>query len=242
MLTSLLAATPAHADITPALARLATPVIHVPAPTLEPADLLLSCSDGATLAVRYLSPVDLLGAIRQNTLHATCVALRQRSQWAYLLIGGVVTPNADGRVRVGANTSGWAWDAVQGAVLSCQEIGVGVLWLQHADSLGETLTRLARRDRGPARAMPPREGLWYTPAEQILLALPGIGEGKTDALLAFCGSAADALWALTEPDAPLPPGIGPETRKAARAALGLRDDEFLARNLIEPAAPAKKAA
>jgi ERCC4-type nuclease len=57
----------------------------------------------------------------------------------------------------------------------------------------------------------------------MLLALPGIGEQKATALLEHCKSAAWALMVLTDDEYEFP-GIGAETRRNVREAMGLHDD------------------
>lgn len=204
----------------PDLARLTTVdgVTLVPAP-VAPASVILICADGAQLAVKYLAAADMLHSIRQGRLDAELVALKARSDWAYLLIGGQMTPDRDGRCRHGADATGWGWDAYQGALLSAQEMGVGVLTLRHADDVGEALARLARRNRAMKRVKPLRDALFLDPSQELLMALPGIGEAMADQLLTYCGSAGAALLALTS-DEVNTPGIGPKTREACRRALG----------------------
>jgi hypothetical protein len=200
-------------------------VAVVPAP-LAPASFVLVCADGAVLAVRYLDAGDLLHSIRSGRLDAELVDLKRRSAWAYLLIGGQMTPDRDGRVRHGDAATGWAWDAYQGALLTAQEIGIGVLTLRHADDAGDALARLARRARGPKRARPVREALFVDPATDLLMSLPGIGETTADQLLSYTGGGAWALAALTS-ETMQTPGIGPKTRATIRRVLGLAEGEAL---------------
>jgi hypothetical protein len=236
---SVLAERPRHHDLLGLQSVGDVQILDAPLDTLGRADLVVACADGAMLGIVYLDQVALLSAIRTKELAGRLIGVKQRWPWAYLLLGFLPAVSADGRLRNTAGASaGWAWDAVQGALLTAQEIGVGVLYLQHADHLERTIGQLARRDRGPARALPLRDGLFYSEACQILMGIPGIGESKADALVAQCGSAAAALQALTDDSMSLP-GVGPETRKAARAALGLGPSEALG---PYPTTPARKAA
>jgi ERCC4-type nuclease len=70
---------------------------------------------------------------------------------------------------------------------------------------------------------PPRDVLFADPDLDMLLALPGVGEQKAEALLQYCGGAAWALMVLTDDEHEFP-GIGPETRRKVREAMGLHDD------------------
>lgn len=192
-----------------------------------PASLVLALSDATTLAIRYMAPNEVLHAIRQRQLDSTLQGLRALSEWAYLLIGGVLVPNADGKVRLGNDVTGWSWAALQGALLSAQELGVQVLHLQHASAVGDAVATLVRRQRSPKRVRPPRESLWLSPAEDMLQCLPGIGEERALQLLEFCGGRADiALMALTSRFAATP-GIGPKIKAQVRAALGIPADMAL---------------
>jgi hypothetical protein len=224
MILSILGSRPRHEDLLSLTNVDGVQVIDLPPSSADRlADFTLICSDGCSVAIHYHSPQSLLSAIRMNVLKPTLISLKAASPWSYLLIGGVMTPNADGKVRLGDKTSGFLWSAIQGALLTAQEIGIPVLTLPHADSVPETLIGLAKRDRGSVKALPMREALFYSPAEQVLMALPGIGEGKAEALLRYCGdSAAHALMALTSEYAGAP-GIGPETRRKVRQALGIGD-------------------
>lgn len=226
--------TAAHPDLT----RLTTidDVTLVPA-AIAPASVILICADGATLAVRYMAALDVLHGIRSGRLDADLLGLKERSNWAYLLIGGVMAPDQSERCRYGSETTGWSWDAYQGALLSAQEIGVGVLTLAHADRVSDALTRLARRDRGPKRVRPLRDALFTDPGTDMLMALPHIGEAMADQLLTYCGgNVGAALLALTSDEASAP-GIGPKIREAARRVLG-----GAVGPLTEPTQTAKKAA
>lgn len=208
---------PRHPDLASLQAVDGAPLATVP---IAPASFLLGCADGQTLAVRYMGASDVLHSIRQGQLDAALVGLKERSPWAYLLIGGVLVPDRDGRVRHGDTATGWAWDAYQGALLSAQEIGVGIVTIAHGDGAGDALARLARRDRGPKRVRPTRDALFIDPATDLLMALPGIGEAMADQILTACaGDVGAALMALTDDDTAMP-GVGPKTRATIRKILG----------------------
>jgi len=183
---------------------------------VAPASFVLMCADGATLAIKYLTPADILNSLRMGRFDSDMIALKAKSEWAYLLIGGQATPDRNGKID---GNSGWRWDAYQGALLSTQEAGIGVLTLYDRDAVPATLARLAQRQRTPKRVRPVREALFVDPATDLLMALPGMGETMADRLLQHCGSARAALLALTsdETDAP---GVGAKTREACRAVLG----------------------
>lgn len=221
MITDILASEPRHED----LARLtqigSEPLLNAP---IAPASFLVGCTDGATMAIGYMDQRGFLESMRRKELSAVCIGLRALSEWAYLIIAPGLVCSSDGQKVQG---TGWTWASAQGALLAAQELGVQIIQLQHPQQVPDYVLVLAARERGAKRVMPIREALFLTPAEQMLLSIPGLGEERVTALLAHCGTASAALLALTWPGAALPTGFGPKTRDAARLALGLRNDEAL---------------
>jgi hypothetical protein len=190
------------------------PAISAP---IAPASYLAVCADGAQLAIRVMATNELRHALRDKTLYADMIKLRNLSPWAYLI-------TLEGKRTLG--------DDLSGALLSVQETGVGTLHIKQ-ETLVETVQRLASRDRTTRRVRPPRDVLFADPDLDMLLALPGIGEQKAVALLEHCGSAAWALMVLTDDQHEFP-GIGPETRRKVREALGLHDDMGFRVEVHEP--------
>jgi ERCC4-type nuclease len=92
---------------------------------------------------------------------------------------------------------------------------------------GAMLEQLARRDRGAVQVKQQKRAVvMQSPGEVLLTALPGIADGRAEALLKYCGSPAYALSFLTGNNEGVDvPGVGRGTMSAVRAALGL-DDEF----------------
>lgn len=174
---------------------------------IAPASYLAVCSDGAQLAIFVMTTNDLRHALRDKTLYADMIKLRNLSPWAYLIL---------------QESKRTLDDDLSGALLSVQETGVGTLHVKQ-ETLVETVQKLASRNRSTRRVRPPRDVLFADPDLDMLLALPGIGEQKAEALLRHCGSAAWALMVLTDNEYDFP-GIGTETRRKVRDALGLHDD------------------
>jgi hypothetical protein len=223
---SVLAERPRHHDLLGLQTVGSVPVVDVAMDTLGRADLVVACADGAMLGVVYLDLIGLFHSLRNDELLPRLASVKARWPWAYLVIG-IVLSEVNGKTRNNRGEgSGWSWDAVQGALLSVQEMGVGVIQIPHADGLAVTVERLAKRSRAPERVKPLRDTLFYEPREEVLLSLPGVGEQRMDLLLQQCGTVAAALQALTD-DAVTLAGIGPETRAAVRAVLGLPDGQAL---------------
>ncbi len=201
------------------------------------ADFLLSCEDDMMLAVLHMSVRDILEAISTDSLMPRCVKLRQVSEWAYLIISGNAHPNKEGKVKIGNDvTTRWGWSSYQGALLSVQEIGVHLLTTGTAADLPDTLDALGKRKRGEERVRPVRDALFVGPGDDLLYAIPGIGEVKLGRLLRQVGSPAWALAALTN-DAFTLDGFGKtelaSLRKATRETLGLLPNEQLTVDVVE---------
>ena len=193
---------------------------------------LANCEDGALLAILHLQAHEVTNGLKSGGLFGRIAGLKTWSSWAYLVISGGLECNRDGYARIGGHASKWRWDAVQGALTTIQELGVVVLQIADEQALGATIASLAKRDRGTKRERPRRDFDTMSPAEDILLCLPGIGPKiMLDLLNETSGSLIWALIALTAPDTSVP-GVGPKIRADARAVLGLPDDQNLC--LISP--------
>ncbi len=196
---------------------------------LEAGDLLAVCDDGALLAIEHKTPDDLLNSIRDNRLWTQLAGIRQVSRWAYLLITGELQRGADGHVQTDGRTTGWAWAAVQGALLQAQEMGIFVVQAASDGDYEPAVMRLAARSHQAEMLVPPaRAPRVLSDAEQVLYALPGIGAEKVQPILTYAGSPAWALSWLSQLDAQeRVPGIGNGTKRVIRKTLGLEDDQEL---------------
>lgn len=199
---------------------------------LAAGSLNLIAHDGTLLAIERLPVESLFMAIQRGTLTDRAAALTALTPWAYLVIVGEYASDRRGKTIIAGHPTGWSWQSVQGGLATVQELGVVVVSCASDNQLGDLLRMLAQRNRGVAKVAPLREALFLTPAEQILLAIPGIGEMKAESLIDTCESAARALIALTDP-VYAPPGVGPKTIESARRALGLLDNERLVLDLID---------
>lgn len=196
---------------------------------LQYGDLLATTDDGVLLAIERKTPTDLLNSIRDDRLWSQLAGIKATSQWAYLLVTGVLQCGADGNVVTDSRTTGWSWSALQGALLQAQELGVFVVLATGDADYEPTVTRLAARSHQSEIVIPPaREPRILSEAERVLTALPGIGCEKVVPILEYCANAAWALTYLTHlENQERIPGIGPGTKRAVRRALGLNDDQML---------------
>lgn len=198
---------------------------------LDCGDLWASCDDGELLVIERKTPNDLLNSISDGRLFNQCSVMRGRSVWAYVCITGALNHTVNGFVTVDGNVTGWRFDDVQGALLTCQELGVSVLFCRGDKEYEATIQRLARRERVKEKAIAPRtNGRLLTPGEQILISLPGIGLERAQALLGEFDHVACALAWLTwrHKDSRYDiAGVGLGTKLNVRRALGLNEDEEL---------------
>ncbi|MDA8189587.1 MAG: hypothetical protein M0T85_15720 [Dehalococcoidales bacterium] len=195
---------------------------------LDAGDLLCATDDGALLSIERKEAGDLLNTLRDDRLFPQIERLRQVSPWAYLVVVGDLRPGPSGTCFCDGRTTGWNWASVQGALVTCQELGVSVVQVGSDTDYEATVLRLANRSREPLRVAPARDVTIVGEQEQILAALPGIGAERAATLLRQFSPAMAIAWLTTpgelwEPPIAIP-GIGDGTRRKVRRALGLGED------------------
>ncbi len=196
---------------------------------LEHGDVLATTTDGALLAIERKTADDLLNSVRSGRLWLQLAGIRQQTRWAYLVVTGTLLPGPGGHAITDRGETGWLWTSVQGILLKAQELGCMVIHLANDTDFEQAVIALAERDHGEECPIEPvRTPRFFSDAEALLAALPGIGLEKAQALLAYAGTAGWALnWLTDQESTDRVEGIGPRTRENIRAALGLRDDESL---------------
>ncbi len=194
---------------------------------LEAGDFLVATADNCMLGIERKTSDDLLNTLKGDRLFSQVSRLRETTPWAYLLITGYLGPGPDGKTITSRQT-GWDYSAVQGALLTVQELGVNVVLSPGDHDLENSIIRLAKRERGQVRITPSRIPNFLGPGEAAIAALPGIGMERLEAVIRAAGSPAWALVMLTEHHGEHVPGVGPATKASIRRALGLDDDlEFV---------------
>ena len=193
---------------------------------LEHGDALVTCNDSRILSIERKTSDDLLGSIADNRLLAQASQLTSVSPWAYVIITGVLQRGPGDKVITDRGLTGWNWNAVQGALLTVQELGVMILF---ADDYEQAVIRLSNRKRDAVPISPARPPRILSAGEQALLCLPGIGLKNLDTLLSMMPSVADALCELTSLDGngTRLPGIGRGIKHSIKRALGLNDHEYM---------------
>jgi ERCC4-type nuclease len=210
--------------------------------TLECGDAWIATDDGNLLCIERKTPSDLLGSIKDGRLFLQCAAMRAKTPWAYLVISGAMQHTLDGHCITDNRTTGWRWDDVQMALLSCQEYGVNIVVCQSDSHYEEAIIRLSRRDRKAVKAIEPRtQARVLSAQEQVLISLPGIGVERAGLLLGEHGSAAYSIaWLSWLDSISEMEGIGNGTKNGVRKALGLTADEWLSVMTTEKSAYAAR--
>lgn len=199
---------------------------------LDTGDIHIVCDDGTLILIERKSMNDFLNSLKDDRIFRQCADMRHVSPWAYLVITDQFQRGPNGKVVTDRET-GWSWNAVQGALLTIQELGVFVVFAASETDFEGCILRLAARDHSPEKLLPPeRPGVSLSIAEQFLCGLPGIGPERAARLMDHCLTVKTVLLALTMPD-PIP-GIPSNVQHNARMVLGLMENEVMASTIIDP--------
>ena len=206
---------------------------------LDYGDVHALTDDGCTLVIERKTAEDLLNTLRDERLlpqMARMVQPRLDEQaasggfitWPYLVVAGSIYRGPGGKVFTGdRGATGWDWNALQGALLTIQEMGVMVVFAGGDDDFEACILRLANRKRATIKLIPPRPPQIIGPGLNFLASLPGVGIEYSTRLLEWAGGIpAHAIAGITDLsiECPLPTA----TRKKARAMLGLKDKQQIA--------------
>ena len=191
---------------------------------LDTGDVWVACADGALLACERKTSDDLLNTLAQGRLLSQAAELAKASQWAYLMITGMLYPGPENKTITDRGITGWVWSAVQGALLSIQELGVHIVHLASDAEFEHGIMWLASRSHDAQMLIPPvKTSQFLNAGEALLASLPGIGIERAQALLEYCGSPAQALAFLTDMTTSSEhiAGIGDITKQKVRKILVL---------------------
>lgn len=197
----------------------------------QPEIATLPCGDIwlDNLIVERKEPPDLLESIKDGRLFNQAAEMRAEAEWCYLLIMGQIHWGADGKI-IG---TGWNFRAIEGALLTVQELGVSVVHAQSSNDLAASLAWIATRERGRIMPLAPRRfGIPMLPSTEALAALPGIGPERAHTLLGEHGDLTQALVCLLDPACQIP-GIGPKTKEKIRELFNLAQGETLQKVIIK---------
>lgn len=204
---------------------------------LEAGDAWVACDDGHILLIeRKTTSDDFLNSLRDGRLLEQISKLvenrvtqqlngKPQTYWPYLIITGTLSPDRNGKAYTGRET-GWAWNAVQGALLTVQELGCYVVHCP-LDEYANTIKMLGNRDRKEViDILPQKEALPVDTKSVFLMGLPGIGLERARQILEWSGgNLAHALIGLTDLEIKSP--VGEITRQKIRVFLGLQNNQTL---------------
>jgi ERCC4-type nuclease len=193
---------------------------------LEAGDIMVTCDDGKTLVVERKTPSDLLSSIADNRLFNQCAEMRKLSEFCYVAIIGRMDMVKGDFVRVdGYRITGWNWASLQGALLTVQELGVGVIYGSDYKAVVE---QLAQRGRDGVTVSPRRASEPMEPDEAFLASLPDIGAITAKKILGYGPACWGLHWLSNIWDNTLKfPGVTPERKENIRRIIGLKENEYL---------------
>lgn len=201
---------------------------------LDYGDLHAVCEDGTTIIVERKTPDDFLNSLKSGRLFPQLTPMWYETKWSYLIITDEFQRGAGDKAITGRGITGWSWTAVQGAILSVQEMGVMVVFCAGDSDYEAAVLRLGNRNHDDdVIYMPPRFPRILTAQETLIASLPGIGIERLSTVMEFSGNNPSvALQMLTDPDLDIPDfpnGIKHKIRKA----LGLEGNEniFMEKNV-----------
>jgi ERCC4-type nuclease len=190
---------------------------------LPTSDALIAMSDNALVAVERKTPNDFLGSLKSGRLMIQVTAMRELTQWSYVVITGELRRGKGGKVVTDRET-GWDWNAVNGELLRIQELGVFVAFCAGDDEFENAVLRITNRNRATVHIAPPAIAKHVLgPGEAAIASLPGVGFERLGALMEYCKNPITALICLTDEELGGVPGIGPAVKRGVRKALGMPD-------------------
>ena len=197
---------------------------------MEFGDLWIVCDDDQILAIERKEPEDFIGSMMSNRLirQANGLArLRESGVWPYVMITGELNPGPSGRTWVNGELRNVQYAAVQGMLLSIQELGVFTVFAKNSQDLEDACVRLSNRNRDELIKIPAakRKGRNQTSAEDFIAGLPGLSTELSSQVIAEAGTAARALEMMTNGE--YLSKIGTKKRMKIRECLGLTENQIL---------------
>lgn len=179
-------------------------------------------NDDNYLIVERKTAEDFVNSIKDGRLLNQIVKGKTITPYVYVVIVGTILPAKHGKTYINGNLTGWDYAAIEGVMLSIQELGASIVFCADENDFLPCMVRLANRSRGDVIVMPVREAAVFGGAENVLTSLPGIGAKKAADLLQHFPNVGSALWFLTDIDDKQTkiPGIAENTKKNIVRLLG----------------------
>lgn len=199
---------------------------------MEYGDIWVTCDDAETLIIERKEPEDFVNSMTSGRMLQQANGLAQYRMsgiWTYLMITGDLMAGPNGKTYVNGKLRDIKFSAIQGLLLSIQELGVYVTYANDSRDLEQAIIRLSNRNRDPEMTIPPvkRHGAVTGKGADFLSGLPGIGTSFADAIIKNTGSPAKALEMMTSKE-PIPNvQLGQKRRESIRTLLGLKENETL---------------
>lgn len=200
-------------------------------------DTWVACEDGHILLIERKTSDDLLNSLKDGRLLEQISRLvdqrisqqlsgKRQTYWPYLIITGTLSPDRNGKTYTGRET-GWAWNAVQGALLTVQEMGCYVMHCPSDAEYAKFIEMLANHKHDDVvDILPQKQPIPVDAKSVFLMGLPGIGLERARQILDWSGGIlAHAIVGLTDLDIKAP--VGDITRQKIRAFWGLREQQTI---------------
>lgn len=204
---------------------------------LDTGDAWVACDDGHILLIERKTSDDLLSSLKDGRLLEQISKLvenritqqlngRPQTYWPYLVVTGTLSPDHNGSTYTGRKT-GLAWNAVQGALLTIQELGCYVVHCPSDTEYANFVKMLANRKHDDVvDILPQKQPIPVDERLTFLMGFPGIGLERARQILEWSGGVlAHALIGLT--DLKIKSPVGEVTRQKIRAFLGLQNNQTL---------------
>jgi ERCC4-type nuclease len=196
---------------------------------LKAGDYRITTEGNETILIERKTVSDLLESIKDNRLFNQASAMAESEKWSFLVVVGQMSEHTDGSLIYSNGGewlhTQWSYNAVQGALMTVQELGVVVC---HTSSFFSCVERICSRSRDEVKVMPRREPVVFGGGEVVLSSLPGIGAKKALDLISHFRTVSWALVFLTSNDwEENIKGIGPVTKMKIKETLGLKEGQNL---------------
>jgi ERCC4-type nuclease len=206
---------------------------------LDTGDIQAVTDDGCTLIIERKTVDDFLNTLRDDRLFPQLARMTDHknaqianhepvTSWPYLVIESPLQCNREGKVVTDRGVTGWSWAAIQGTLLSVQELGICVTFANGQADYEDAILRLGKRTRSPGMGvLAPRVAKMLGPKIDFLTGIQGIGPENAQKILDWSGNnVAHALCGLVDLDVPAP--VPMTVRKRLRTnLLSMSDNESL---------------